>query len=158
MPKGMAVTRITPINWKPANTWPTAGVGNEKPKWENAWEKPAGLIPPQFAPKMVEPQAITQPTPIATSPAGMPPKYRTPPNQLAIMIAKQVTPITGVMNISWAGRIEMNAIDTPASVPRRAARGVIFRMMGATNPPAINTKLWMNTQVRPASHPLTGSP
>jgi len=57
------------------------------------------------------------------------------------MIAKQVTPISGVMNISCAGRIEINAIETPASVPRRAARGVIFRMMGAINPPAINTKL-----------------
>ncbi len=38
-------------------------------------------------------------------------------------------PITGVMNISSAGRIEMKAIDTPASVPSSAARGVIWRMI-----------------------------
>ena len=65
-------------------------------------------------------------------------------------------PITGVMNISCAGRIEMNAIDTPASVPSSAARGVILRTIGATKPPAISTKLWTNTQTRPASQPLIG--
>jgi hypothetical protein len=73
------------------------------------------------------------------------------------MIAKQTNPIWGVMNISCAGRIEMNAIDTPASVPSSAARGVTLRMNGAMKPPAISTKLWMNTQVRPASHPCIGS-
>ena len=74
------------------------------------------------------------------------------------MTAKHTMPITGVMNISMAGRMEMNAIDTPASVPSSAARGVIRRMTGATKSPAISTKLWMKTQVRPASHPFTGSP
>jgi hypothetical protein len=44
------------------------------------------------------------------------------------MIAKQTMPIRGVMNISSAGRIEMNAIDTPASVPSNAARGVMRRI------------------------------
>ena len=74
------------------------------------------------------------------------------------MIAKQTMPITGVMNISSAGRIEMNVIDTPASVPSSAARGVILRMIGPTKPPIISTKLWMNTHVSPASQPLIGSP
>ncbi len=60
------------------------------------------------------------------------------------------------MNISSAGRIEMNAIDTPASVPSSAARGVILRTIGATKPPAISTKLCTNTQTRPASQPLIG--
>ena len=36
MPKGIAVTRITPRYLKPENTWPTAGSGNEKPKCDNA--------------------------------------------------------------------------------------------------------------------------
>ena len=49
-------------------------------------------------------------------------------------------PIAGVMYISMAGRIEMNAIETPASVPSRAARGVMRRMSGATNPPPIRMK------------------
>ncbi len=74
------------------------------------------------------------------------------------MIAKQTMPMTGVRYISSAGRIEMKAIDTPASVPSSAARGVILRTYGAMKPPIISTKLWMNTQVSPASQPLTGSP
>ena len=95
---------------------------------------------------------------MATRPAGVPLKYRTPPNQLARMMAKQGIAMIGVMNISSAGRIEMKAIDTPASVPSSAARGVIFRMIGATKPPIIRTKLWMKTHVRPASHPSIGFP
>ena len=74
------------------------------------------------------------------------------------MIAKQTMPITGVRYISCAGRIEMNAIDTPASVPSSAARGVMRRTNGAMKPPAISTKLCTNTHTRPASQPLTGSP
>ena len=73
-------------------------------------------------------------------------------------MAKQVMPITGVMNICSAGAIEMKVTETPASVPSSAARGVIRRMIGPTKPPIISTKLWMNTQVRPASQPLIGSP
>jgi hypothetical protein len=70
------------------------------------------------------------------------------------MMAKQTTPITGVMNICSAGRIEMKVIETPASVPSSAARGVILRMTGPMKPPIISTKLWTNTQVRPASQPF----
>ena len=73
------------------------------------------------------------------------------------MIAKQMSPICGVMYISSAGRIEMKVTETPASVPSSAARGVILRMYGAINPPIIRIKLWKNTQTRPASQPLTGS-
>ena len=114
-------------------------------------------MPPKPQPAAAEPHAISDPTAIATSPAGTP-RYFTPPNQLARMIAKQTTPMIGVMNICAAGRIEMNVIDTPASVPSSAARGVTLRMNGAMKPPTISTKLWMNTQVSPASHPFTGSP
>ena len=71
-------------------------------------------------------------------------------------MAKQVIPIAGVMNISRAGFMEIKVTETPASVPSRAARGVIFRTMGAMNPPAMSTKLWMNTHVSPASQPLMG--
>jgi hypothetical protein len=44
------------------------------------------------------------------------------------MMAKQGMPMIGVMYISNAGRIEMNVTETPASVPRRAARGVMRRI------------------------------
>ncbi len=67
-------------------------------------------------------------------------------------------PMSGVMYTSSAGRIAMNVTETPASVPSSAARGVILRIAGATKPPIISRKLWMKTHVRPASHPLSGSP
>jgi hypothetical protein len=54
--------------------------------------------------------------------------------------------------------MEMKVTETPASVPSRAARGVILRITGPINPPIINTKLWTKTQVSPASQPLIGSP
>ena len=66
-------------------------------------------------------------------------------------------PISGVSNTNRPGRIEMKVIEMPASEPSSAARGVMRRMIGAMKPPAISTKLWMNTQVKPASHACTGS-
>ena len=68
------------------------------------------------------------PTAIATRPAGIPLGYLTPPNQLSRMTAKHTMPICGVWYISSAGRIEMKVIDTPASVPSNAARGVMRRI------------------------------
>ena len=73
------------------------------------------------------------------------------------MMAKQIRPITGVWYISSAGRMAMKVIDTPASVPSSAARGVIMRTQGAMKPPIIRMKLWKNTQTRPASQPWIGS-
>jgi hypothetical protein len=46
MPNGIAVTRITPRNSKPENTWLTAGIGTEKPKLVNALRRPSRLKPP----------------------------------------------------------------------------------------------------------------
>ena len=62
------------------------------------------------------------------------------------------------MYISSAGRIEMKVIETPASVPSSAARGVIRRMYGAMKPPIIRMKLWKNTHTSPAAQPFSGSP
>ncbi len=73
------------------------------------------------------------------------------------MMAKQIRPITGVWYISSAGRMAMKVIDTPASVPSSAARGVILRTHGAMKPPIIRMKLWKNTHTKPASHPWIGS-
>jgi hypothetical protein len=128
MPNGIAVTSRTPRYSKPEKTWPKAGSGTEKPKFEKAAVTFAPLMPPTLRPNKLEPQAITTPAAMATRPAGIPLGYFTPPNQLTMMMAKHVRPMTGVMNISSAGRMEMKAIDTPASVPKRAARGVILRM------------------------------
>src|SRR5580704_4046625 len=158
MPNGMAVTRTMPRNSNPENTWPTAGSGTENPKLDTEAPSFSRLMPPRFNPNRSEPQAITMPTAMATRPAGMPLGYFTPPNQLSRMMAKQTKPISGVWYISSAGRIEMNVIETPASVPSSAARGVMRRMYGAMNPPAMRMKLWKNTQTNPASQALIGSP
>jgi hypothetical protein len=101
---------------------------------------------------------MIMPAAIATRPAGIPLKYFTPPNQLTRMMAKHTRPISGVMNISSAGRIAMKVTETPASVPSKAARGVICRMTGAMKPPIMRMKLWKNTQTRPADQAFMGSP
>src|ERR1700674_2574669 len=121
MPNGMAVTKITPRYSNPENTMPKAGSGTEKPKLEIASPMRAMLSPPKSRPKRFDPQAIAMPTMMATRPAGMPMGYFTPPNQLTMMTAKQVNPITGVRNMFSAGAMEMKVMDTPASVPSRAA-------------------------------------
>ena len=128
-----------------------------KPKPVTESASPFTVMPPKFKPTAVDNHAITVPTPMATRPAGMP-LYFTPPNQLSRMIAKQVRPMTGVIIISSAGFIEMKVIETPARVPSSAARGVILRIQPPTKPPTMSTKLWMKTQVSPASQPLMGSP
>ena len=128
MPNGIAVTRMMPRNSKPENTWPTAGSGTENPKLVKASPTPLRLSPPSPRPNRFEPQAMIMPTAIATSPAGIPFGYFTPPNQLTRMMAKHTSPICGVMYISSAGRIEMKVTDTPASVPSSAARGVTLRI------------------------------
>ncbi len=76
---------------------------------------------------------------------------------MARISAKQTKPITGVIIICEAGLIEMKVMETPASEPSRAARGVILRIQGARKPPAISTKLCTKTQVSPASQACTGS-
>src|ERR1043166_7649313 len=148
--------RMMPRNSKPENTSPIAGMGTEKPKFANASPRPLRLRPPRPSPNRFDPHAISMPTAIATRPAGILRGYFTPPNQLTRMIAKQTSPICGVMYISSAGRIEMKVTETPASVPSSAARGVILRINGAMKPSIMRRKLWKNTQTRPADQPLIG--
>jgi hypothetical protein len=47
MPKGIAVTRITPRYSNPPKTWPTAGSGTEKPKLDTDADSFSTLMPPQ---------------------------------------------------------------------------------------------------------------
>src|SRR5450432_1268165 len=127
MPKGIAVTRMveSSFQFNPPSTSLVGmnGVGNEKPNVEKEALRFSALIPPMGWPMAVDPHAMSEPAAIATNPAGIFP-YFTPPNQLAKIIAKQTTPIAGVIYICRAGDIEMNVIDTPASAPSNAALGV----------------------------------
>jgi hypothetical protein len=72
MPNGIAVTRITPRNSKPANSWLTAGSGTEKPKLAKAFATLSPLIPPIGTPAALAIHAMAVPAAIATSPAGIP--------------------------------------------------------------------------------------
>ena len=67
---------------------------------------------------------MTVPTMTAASPPGMPNGRRTPAVHESRMIANVANAIHGASNIWNAGRIAMNAIEIPASVPSIAARGV----------------------------------
>ena len=72
MPKGMAVTRMMPMNSKPLKTCPIAGIGTEKPIFDSPPIRRSRLRPPVVSPIAAAPQAISTPKAIATSPAGMP--------------------------------------------------------------------------------------
>ena len=52
----------------------------------------------------------------------------------------------------------MNVMETPASVPSMAARGVMRRTHGAMKPPKMRIRLCRNTQASPASQAAMGSP
>ena len=107
---------------------------------------------------MPVPQAMDVPTRIATRPAGSLNGNLTPANQPPKTIASPINPMNGVIKICCAGRKAINAIETPASVPSSAARGVNRRIYGATNAPLILISPSMNAQARPTCHARTGSP
>ena len=79
--------------------------------------------------------AIAVPSSRAASPTGMSPGSFRPVKKPIRMITITGRAIHGASNICAAGRIEMNAIEMPASVPSIAARGVYRRMYGPTNAP-----------------------
>ena len=56
--------------------------------------------------------------------------------QLIRMIASEMKASHGTCQRRNAGRIEMNAIEMPASAPSIAARGVYLRMVGPTKAPS----------------------
>ena len=68
------------------------------------------------------------PTSSATSPTGMLNGSFTLVKKPIRMIAITGRPIQATSHICAAGRIEMNVIEMPASVPSIAARGVSLRM------------------------------
>ena len=94
-------------------------------------------------------QPITEPTITATSPPGKPPGSRMFAVHAISTIAKHTRPIHGISHIWNAGRIEMNAIEIPASVPSIAARGVIARIVGPTNAPSSTMTPMMKHHARP---------
>ena len=63
----------------------------------------------------------------------------------------------GTCQLWNAGRIEMNAIEMPASAPSIAARGVYLRTVGPTNAPSRMMTPMTKAQASPASQASIGS-
>ena len=66
--------------------------------------------------------------------------------------------IHSASHIWAAGRMEMNAIEMPASVPSSAACGVYLRMTGPMNAPSNTMTPMMNDQAIPAVQATSGLP
>ena len=73
------------------------------------------------------------------------------------IIASTGSAIHAASHICAAGRIEMNVIEMPASVPSSAARGVNLRIVGPTNAPMRMMIPMMKAHARPAVHAAIGS-
>ena len=101
--------------------------------------------------------AIALPSRSAARPSGKLPGSFTPPTKPMMMSASTGSAIQAASHICAAGRIEMNVIEMPASVPSSAARGVNLRIVGPTNAPMRMITPMMNAHARPASQALTGS-
>ena len=102
-------------------------------------------------------QPIAEPTSSAARPTGKLPGSRTPATKPAMMTMNTGSAIHSAPHICAAGRIEMNVIEMPASVPSIAARGVRWRIAGPTNAPIRMITPMMKAQASPASHAFTGS-
>ena len=97
------------------------------------------------------------PTSSAASPTGKLPGSRMPAKKPMRMMARTGKAIQAASHICAAGRIEMKAIEMPASVPSSAARGVYRRMYGPTNAPIRTITPMMKPTRGPASQAWTGS-
>ena len=116
---------------------------------ETAWPTSgADMYPP------IQPIAV--PTSSAASPTGIPNGSLTSVKKPIRMIAITGRPIQAASHICAAGRMEMNVIEIPASVPSIAARGVNLRMYGPTKAPIITMMPIMKAHARPASHACIG--
>ena len=94
----------------------------------------------------------------ATRPAGRLPGSRTLAVQPTRMITNAAKATYGTSNICAAGRIEMNVIEIPASVPSIAARGVHLRIVGPMKAPIRTMMPMMNAHARPDSHARMAAP
>jgi hypothetical protein len=102
-------------------------------------------------------QPIAVPTSSAASPTGIPNGSFTFVKKPMRMMAITGRPIQATSHICAAGRMEMNVIEIPASVPSIAARGVSLRMYGPTNAPIITITPIMKAHASPADHAWMGS-
>src|SRR4051812_46256886 len=128
MPSGMAVASSGPMLLRPVNT-SVEGSGGRSPIWLTASETGARVL--GVWPVATAIQYRTDPATMAARPPGIPNGRRTFAVQLIRMTANATNATNGMGSHIWnAGRIEMNVMEMPASVPSIAARGVNLRMYG----------------------------
>ena len=150
MPSGIAVASSGATSARP---WPSrakSNVGREiATSCAAVITSGADMYPPIHA--------IAVPSSSAARPTGMlPGSFRSVKNPIR-MITITGSAIHSASNICAAGRMEMNAIEMPASVPSIAACGVYLRMKGPTNAPISTMMPMMNDQARPAAQAVSGS-
>jgi hypothetical protein len=75
-----------------------------------------------------------------------------------MMMPREMNAIQGTSQLWNAGRIEMNVIEMPASVPSIAARGVCFRIVGPMKAPRRMMIPITKHQASPACHAAIGFP
>jgi hypothetical protein len=73
------------------------------------------------------------------------------------MMPSEKKPSHGTIKNWKAGRIEMKAMEIPASAPSMAARGVYLRTVGPMKAPSVTMMPMMKAQARPASQAAIGS-
>ena len=110
------------------------------------------LIPVRVA---IHPSTV--PISTAASPPGTPPGSRTRAVQLIRMMPSEMKASHGTCQLRNAGRIEMKAMEIPASAPSIAARGVYLRRVGPTKAPIRMMMPMMKAQASPACQARIGS-
>ena len=116
MPSGMAVASSGDTSFSPCPSRPALSVGRLRAMLCAAAVTSAGCMYPPIQP-------IAEPTSRAASPTGMLKGSRIPVKKPIRMMASTGIAIHSASHIWAAGRIEMNAMEIPARVPSRAARG-----------------------------------
>jgi hypothetical protein len=151
MPSGIAVASSGAMSLRPSTSRPMSNEGTENATSRAAATTSGTDIEPPI-------QAIAVPTSSATSPTGRFPGSRTSVKKPTRMITITGSAIHSASHICAAGRMEMNAIEIPASVPSSAACGVYRRMTGPMNAPSSTMRPMMNDHAIPAVQAMTGFP
>lgn len=122
MPNGIAVTRMMPRNSKPRLHLAEGRQRHREAEVGKGVALDAEAAPIR-GPNRLEPHAMTIPTRDRRQGAGMFFQYFTPPNQLTMMMAKQIRPDCGVMCIPAPAASKMKvrgAYDGVPATPRAA--------------------------------------
>ena len=98
------------------------------------------------------------PPKIAKTSGGNFPLNKYPPNTPTIATSNIGRPITGSLNTSNTSCVAIHINPIPATVPKSAARGILFFIHGPINPPINSTSPPIKHAATAADHVSSGSP